>query len=382
MYLAKFALLLLAFSVSLFSQDQFQIVRISPGQTLWDISSKYLKDPTKWDVLVKYNNIPADPSRILPGMSIKVPVNLLKEQYIAAKFIEVVNDVRFRKNGVSQWEKASKSEEVFNGDTVRTNSNSMADVRFYTGQMLNIFPNSMLVVRPPREKGNDIRLMTGQIRVVNSRVITPSAKIVPKTSNTEFGAKIKDDLTTSVEVYKGVAGVSSPKGKEVEIKEGFSTEVRLNMGPSKPIKMDKIENLSEMKTRISSNFKVRLSTFSASSIPSGEVIKVGLSGNIKFSTLTARGEINAPPVSEGGKILNLSEIPEMLKVDNLAGGYRFQAARDKNFSVIIFDKKYDALSKPDLSKDLPKGIYWVRYAVLDLLGEEGKFSEPRLIQIK
>lgn len=381
MCLGKRALLLLLFSVSLFSQEEFQTVKINPGQTLWDISNKYLKDPTKWDVLVTYNKLPADPSRILPGMSIKVPVSLLKDEYRAAKFVEVVNDVRFRKKDVSQWKKASKAEEVFNGDTVRTNSNSMADLRFYSGQMLSVFPNSMLVVRPPKEKGNDIRLMTGQIRVVNSRVITPSAKIIPKTSNTEFGARIKDDLTTAVEVYKGVAGVSSPKGREVEIKEGFSTEVRLNMEPSKPIKMDKIENLSEMKTRIASNFNVKLSTFSSSSIPSGSVIKVGPSGVIKFSTLTV-ADGKAPPTIDGKKVIDSSQIPQILNIDNSTGGYRFQAAKDKNFSAIVFDKKYDVFSKPDISKDLPKGIYWVRYAVLDLLGEEGKFSDPKPVQIR
>lgn len=377
-----FSFLLIFFSWPLLSQDEFQTITIKPGQTLWDISNKYLKDPTKWDVLVKYNNMSPDPSRALPGMTIKVPVSLLKEEYRAAKFTEVVNDVRFRKKEVSDWKKAGRSDEVFNGDTVRTNVDSMADLRFYTGQVLNIFSNSMLVVRPPKEKDSDIRLMTGQIRAVNSRVITPTAKIVPKTANTEFGARIKEDLSTAVEVYKGVAGVSSPKGKEVEIREGFSTEVKLNMEPSKPIKMEKVESLKEMKTRIVSNFQVKLATSAISSIPSGQAIKVGSGAEIKISSIPSVKIADVPQEGYGRPLLDSAQISSLINIDNSASGYRVQASRDKNFAVIVFDRKYDVFTKPDLSADLPKGVYWVRYSVLDLLGDEGKFSEPRPIRVK
>lgn len=365
-----------------YAQQEVQSIVIKPGQTLWDISNKYLKDPTKWDVLVRYNNLSPDPSKALPGMTIKIPSELLKEEYRAALFTEILNDVRFRKKEVSDWVKAKKNSEVFNGDTVRTNADSMADVRFYTGQTLNIFANSMLVIRPPKEKGQDIRLMSGQIRAVNSRVITPTAKIVPKTSDTEFGARIKDDLSTTVEVYKGEAGVSSPKGKEISVKEGFSTEVRLNSSPSEPIKMPKVETLKEMKTRIISNYQVRLQTSAISSMPSGDVIRIGQQGEIKFSSYTPNIKGNIPVLGGEKPLLDSKEIYSLINIDNSASGYRVQASKDKNFEKVLFDKKYDVFTKPDLSSELPKGVYWVRYAVLDLLGDQGKYSEPRTVQVR
>ncbi|NLI10079.1 MAG: LysM peptidoglycan-binding domain-containing protein, partial [Elusimicrobia bacterium] len=70
--------LFLTLFISSFSaaQQEVQSIVIKPGQTLWDISNKYLKDPTKWDVLVRYNNLSPDPSKALPGMTIKIPSEL------------------------------------------------------------------------------------------------------------------------------------------------------------------------------------------------------------------------------------------------------------------------------------------------------------------
>lgn len=366
-------------AIFLFSQE-VQTVVIKPGQTLWDISNKYLKDPTKWDILVKYNNLSSDPLKVLPGMTIKVPVELLKDEYRAAKFIEVLNDVRFRKKEASQWLAAKKNFEIFNGDTVRTNSNSTADIKFHTGQVLNVFENSMLVVRPAKEKGQDIRLMSGQIRTINSRVITPTAKIVPKGSDTEFGAKIKEDLSTIVEVYKGEAKVSSHQGSEISLKAGFSTQVRLNSKHLEPVKMEKIETLKEMKTRIVSKYQVRLQTASASGLSSGNAIRMGAEVSISTSDVAVD---NADVKLKMEKTpIDSKEVYGIINMEDSASGYRIQASVNKNFEKIVFDKKYDVFTKPNLSSDLPKGVYWVRYAMLDLLGDQGKYSEPTLVIVR
>ncbi len=59
--------------------EELQTIVVKPGDTLWSISNTYLKDPKRWNELLKYNRLPAaDPSIALPGMPLKVPVNLLK----------------------------------------------------------------------------------------------------------------------------------------------------------------------------------------------------------------------------------------------------------------------------------------------------------------
>jgi len=378
-----FSILIFISFLNLYCQEEFQNITVKEGDTLWSIANKYLKDPTKWDVIVKYNNMKPEPSAALPGMTIKVPINLIKEEYRAAKFIEVVNDVRFRREKSSIWNSAIKKAEVYNGDAIRSNSNSMADIKFYTGQILNVFPNSMLIVRSPKEKNNDIRLMSGEIRTVNTRVITPSARIIPKTTNTEFGAKINDDLSTKVEVYKGEAKVESKNGS-VDIKEGFTTQIKLGSSPSSPVKMDKIETLQEMKTRISEKFNVKYVN----------------SGNTKNSNIDIKAngekEMDKVQIGEGnvkvdikGKndvklkdVLDINDLQALIDIDKTVSGYRLQISRSQDFSQVIFDKKYDVFTRPDLRMILSNGMYWIRYAYIDLLGFQGEFSQPKKLEVK
>ena len=378
-----FSVLIFISFLNLYCQEEFQNITVKEGDTLWSIANKYLKDPTKWDVIVKYNNMKPEPSAALPGMTIKVPINLIKEEYRAAKFIEVVNDVRFRREKSSSWNSAVKKAEVYNGDAIRSNSNSMADIKFYTGQILNVFPNSMLIVRSPKEKNNDIRLMSGEIRTVNTRVITPSARIIPKTTNTEFGAKINDDLSTKVEVYKGEAKVESKNGS-VDIKEGFTTQIKLGSSPSSPVKMDKIETLQDMKTRISEKFNVKYVN----------------SGNIKNSNIDIKAngekEMDKVQIGEGNvkvdvkakndvklkDVLDINDLQTLIDIDKTVSGYRLQISRSQDFSQVIFDKKYDVFTRPDLRMILSKGMYWIRYAYIDLLGFQGEFSQPKKLEVK
>jgi len=46
-----------------------------------------------------------------------------------------------------------------------------------------------------------VQLLAGEMRGLRTRVVTVSAQIIPKTKDTLFAAKIKDDLTTLVQVY-------------------------------------------------------------------------------------------------------------------------------------------------------------------------------------
>jgi hypothetical protein len=59
-------------------------------------------------------------------------------------------------------------------------------------------------------------------------------------------------------------------------------------------------------------------------------------------------------------------------------GYRVQAAEDRDFAKIVFDKKYDQEDRLRPGEEgLKPGAYWWRIAIIDLLGTEGRFAEPR-----
>jgi len=50
-------LILFLFLINTYSEE-LQNITVKPGDTLWSISNKYLQDPKKWDIILKYNNLP------------------------------------------------------------------------------------------------------------------------------------------------------------------------------------------------------------------------------------------------------------------------------------------------------------------------------------
>ncbi len=361
--------------------EELQIVIVKPGDTLWSISSTYLKDPQKWNEILKYNKLPSgDPSIALPGMSLKVPVRLIKEQFRAAKLVYFVNEVLFRRTGASDWQGVADRMDLFKSDTVRTRVDARADIKFYTGEVLNLYPNTFVILRPPDMKNTDVVLKAGEIRSVRSRVLTDSARITPRTKDTEFGVKIKEDLTTLVQVTKGRANVEA-KGKSVEVLAGFAAEVKVDMPPSDPVKLPPLLQLEASQTvltassgpkLISAGGKISLNMRNmgktpgaAAALPGGK----GLTGNVPA------------PGNTNGKNIDTNEIVKMLSVRNPVQSYHLQISRSQAFTSLVLDKNYDAFETINLNGLIPPGDYYMRVALVDLLDFEGKFSAPRLITV-
>ena len=61
--------------------------------------------------------------------------------------------------------------------------------------------------------------------------------------------------------------------------------------------------------------------------------------------------------------------------------YHLQVSRDRTFSAVALDKTYDAFEEINLNSVLPPGDYFLRVALIDLLGFEGKFSDPRPVKV-
>lgn len=358
--------------------EELQTIVVKPGDTLWSISNTYLKDPKKWNVILKYNRLPSsDPSIALPGMPLRVPTTLLKEEYRAAKLVYSLNEVLFRRTGVTDWKGVDMKMDLFKNDTLRTMAEARADVKFYTGEILNLFPNSIAVLRPPGKKNVDVELLAGELRSVKSRVITASARITPKTRDTEFGAKLKDDLTTLVQVTKGKVDVEA-QGKTVEVLEGFASEVKMDMAPSQPVKMPELPQFAQgSATALSASGGPQLRT-------DGGVVSLA---NIKSSQRPAanlpKGELpkDIPAADISGKGIDTAEIVKMLSVGNPIQSYHLQVSKDQSFTTTVLNKQYDAFDKIDLNDILPPGNYYMRIALVDLLGFEGKFSAPRPIKV-
>lgn len=352
--------LLLAAALAAAADTQFQLVVVKPGDTLWAIANKYLMDPSKWDEIVKHNRLPSsDPTVALPGMTLKVPVRLIKKQLRAAHITYVFNRVDFRRAETADWRKAAEEGEVFQGDSVRTLDSSKAKVRFLNAELLSLDANSLAIIKP-QDVDADVELKSGGVFVGRSRVVTATARVTPKTKDTQYSARVAKDFTTLVEVYKGLAAVQA-QGQTVDVRAGMATEVRPGLAPGVP---QKIADLPE--------FEARASDFQAAVAAAGGGAKVSIAApNLALSATSA-------DLDMAKDVDTLRSQMKQLAVGMPVAGYRIQASRSREFDSVLYDKTLEAEERLNLKSALPPGVYWWRVAVIDLLGAEGSFSAPKL----
>ncbi len=223
-------------------EPTLQIVVVHPGDTLWSIAHKYLKDPARWDEIVKRNRLPtSDPTVALPGMTLRVPVKLIKNGLRAAHLVYEVNRVLYRRRDTADWKSSKTGMELYQGDSLRTLEESRARVKFLNKELLSLEPDSMAVIKPS-DQDVDVVLKAGSVFAGHARVATANMRVTPRTRETRYAASIEPDLTTRVEVYKGVAAVDA-QGSEVEVPAGMQTRVRPGLAPEVPRRLEDAPDL-------------------------------------------------------------------------------------------------------------------------------------------
>ncbi|MBI5210730.1 MAG: LysM peptidoglycan-binding domain-containing protein [Elusimicrobia bacterium] len=331
---------------------EFQSIVVRPGQTLWDIANTYLKDSKKWDEILKYNKMPSDPTVALPGMTIRVPIKLIKENLRAARLVLKIRQVLFRRKETADWKPAKDDMELFRNDTIRTLEESKAKVKFLQEGMLVLDSNSMAEIKPVG-KDYDVELKGGGAFTGNSRVATASARITPRTKDTLFSTQVGNDFSTRVKVYVGNAEVEA-EGKKVDIKAGKGVEIKLGKAPGVPVD---IPNLPDFPGR-SLDFEDALNDLRGS--------KAAIAVPVKTASKI-----------QGAGLGSLRKDLDSVSLGEPVSGYHIQAAADRSFSRMVFDKVFETDSKMDF-RGLSPGKYWVKVAKIDLLGSEGKFTPGKL----
>lgn len=82
------------------------------------------------------------------------------------------------------------------------------------------------------------------------------------------------------------------------------------------------------------------------------------------------------------------EVPDSVVADpEQLGSYHVQVSTSRGFGAVLFDKEYAFMADIDLKTDLialdlKPGQYWIRYAVVDLLGFEHPYSRPQRILLR
>lgn len=343
--------------LSAFAADDVEVqsLVVKPGDTLWSISNRYLKDPARWNEILKHNKLPSsDPTVALPGMTLRVPVRLIREDLRAAHLVYRLNKVLFRRKETAEWKQTSEKMELYRNDSLRTLDQSKARVRFLNEDMLQLDANSMAIIKPVN-KDYDVELKRGGVFVGKAKVLTASAKITPKTRDTKYAATVRNDLSTLVEVYTGKAAVEA-EGQSVDVGPGMATEVKMGLAPSLP---SKIADLPD--------FEARAAEF--------EGDPRALRSKAAVVAIPAPAKINLAAPEAG----SLKTEVDNQRVGEPISGFRVQFAAGSDFSQPLFDKNFDAdMAVRPADVRLPAGRYWVRVALIDLLGVQGRFSPAKL----
>lgn len=324
-------------------RPELQAVAVRPGDTLWSIAQRYLEDPQRWDELLKYNQrLSSDPTVALPGTSLLVPVNLVKPAFKVAKLTYVQGKVFHRPAGGGEWKEATLQMPLYPGDVLKTDEWSSARIKFPHGSVLNLYSRSLVVVKPDGPHSPDLKLVKGTLRALHLTLNAGSAAIVPKQRDTVYEATANDGVAAKVQVFSGSADVATEAGA-VTLQGGQEVEVPEGTGPGRPRAIaedaaappDKIEALRHYQARK----------------PAG-------------------------PVTTDLGVFKL-DIEEVKPGVPLAG-MRIQLSRTRDFKSVLFDQMFEPDEKVRL-RDLGRisGAYWWRAAPVDLLGNTGKFSEPK-----
>ncbi|HAX61973.1 MAG TPA: hypothetical protein DCX95_05400 [Elusimicrobia bacterium] len=329
---------------NLYSQ-QLQEIEVKSGDTLWGVANYYLKEPSRWPEILKFNNISADPNNVLPGMKLKIPVLLIREQLRSSTVISVTREVKMRRQAEMDWTDAKLNAKLYNKDGIRTFESSYTEIKSPSGNLMTIGPSSLVIIQP-EEKSEETRLLSGEIRTSNIPIRTPTAFVMPKiTSKTpvaDYKTKVKEDQSTVVAVYKGAVDVTA-KNKTITVPEGFSTEVKINLPPMEPKK---------------------------------------LPPNIDFpadTDVNLKEKLPPPNINEiniGGQLSKPASSSSWLDITH----YHIQIAKDKNFIVTVYDEIKPIYEKFDVKKvNIPEGKYFWRVAYLDSSGAEGIISSAKEI---
>lgn len=310
-----------------------------PGDTLYDVADHYLRDPRDWVVLRKLNHVD-DPLHLQPGVQLRMPVALLKQEPRTARVVAVSGPAghAFRKN---PFVPVTVGMVLVEGDRVQTGHNGFVTLELDDGSHVSVPQDSTIEIGALRQtvltgaKDRVIDLKRGEVdSEVNhatkkdDRFQIRSPSVVAGVRGTRFRVSYDgDEQSTAVAVLDGAVGVDAAR-----------TPPR---APGVP--------LQASTQLVGAHF-----------------------GNVTRSTGGVGGPVAllpAPALANPGKVQDERELAFDLIPDANARAYRVQIARDADLFDLIRDQR---VKEPHATfGDLPDGNYFVRIASIDGIGLEG-----------
>ncbi|MCW5632799.1 MAG: FecR domain-containing protein [Rubrivivax sp.] len=117
---------------------------IEPGDTLIGLRDRLMRPAADWRVVQRLNRV-ADPRRLMPGRTLRIPAALLREEAATAEVLHVHGEVWVQRAGAAR-EALAAAAPLRAGDIVGTGAQSSVSLRFVDGSRTQLGPDGRLVV--------------------------------------------------------------------------------------------------------------------------------------------------------------------------------------------------------------------------------------------
>lgn len=407
------------------------VYTVRPGDTLWDLSAKYLKRGIAYTERLRQLNAVSDPYHMPPGSKIRFPIRWLKVQPASVSVASAWGDVRAVPAGSTSAAPVAAGATLATGDRIVIGDTGNAVLVFADGSRLIVRANSEIVFDTLSAYG-DTGMVDTRARLQRGRVDAQTAPARGPGSRYEIhtpaavsavrgtGYRVSADAQRPVartEVLSGAVAVSgSGRTQRVPAKFGVFAEAGKPPEPPRellpapdvsglpavverdPVNLawpavpgaqgyrmqvaetDKFERLIVDKVAASpSTGGFPLATDGAYYLRVRGVDGLGLEGldsNHKF-VLNARP---APPFAVEPQPAARIHDPRpryQWTVPETAVAYRFQLSRDDQFQDVIEDHQLSGEASYRSAAALETGTYYWRVATKDKEGETGPYSDPQ-----
>ena len=232
---------------------------LRPGDTLIGVSQRYLARPADWPRVKQLNRI-ANPYRLVPGSSLRIPLAWLKQTPAPAAVVAVSGNVRVVPPGEA-GRALQVGEALHAGAQLAAAANSSATLRFADGSVLVLQPGARLMLDTVSVYAGGgmadtrLRLQQGRVeiganpgRTPGSRlqVITPSAVAAVRGTQFRVGA---NDSATQQETLEGEVAFDA-SGTRVAVAAGQGSVAEAGQPPSAPVALLSAPDLAGLPARV------------------------------------------------------------------------------------------------------------------------------------
>jgi hypothetical protein len=312
-----------------------------PGDTLYNVADRYLREPSDWVRLARLNRVSA-PRRLQPGMALRLPVALLREDGLSAKVIATSGPAThaFRNEPSLPLVVGSS---LVEGDRLQTGKDGFATLELADGTHLIVPPDTSLELGTLRQTvltGTTDRIVNLQHGEVDSEVTHATRKddrfqirspsVVAGVRGTSFRVNYDGSNTsTAVEVLDGAVGVDAAQG-----------------GTGAPAPGTPLAASTQLVT-------ARHGSLTAAGGPVGGPVEL----------------LDAPTIVKPSKVQDDATVAFDIVPIEGAHGYRVRIGRDAGLLDMIHDARFDS-PHADIGA-LADGTYFVRVSAIDQNGLQG-----------